>query len=173
MKKNNSKIIISIVVVIILIILFLLLFNKLRVSKITCTNKISENGIKQKSVMSISVKNNKIILIENKKELYLDKKVSEYGVLDAIKTTLEEEYKKQGIKNSITKEGNKLVITLTYKDKKKYMLDNVILSLEDNGFGINVIGEDTESSYLTFNLKDKYDKKKIIEIFNKNGYKCN
>ena len=66
----------------------------------------------------------------------------------------------------------KLVLKLKYTDKKEYILDNLSIEKKSDGIGINLLSEDREGNYATFNLSKRYSDKNIRKILEKADYTC-
>ena len=71
-----------------------------------------------------------------------------------------------------SKENEKLVLKLKYTDKKEYILDNLSIEKKSDGIGINLLSEDREGNYATFNLSKRYSDKNIRKILEKADYTC-
>lgn len=173
-KKNNKniiKVVLPIIILVILLVIILLVIfsgNK----KIECTKKINNNGINLGNEIIVKMRDNNIKNIIVNKTITLDKKNSEIDYLSAIKSSLEDTYKKIGITYSIKEQEGKLIVNLTYNKKKEYILDNIFINFENNGLSINVISEDRENNYSKLDLSKKYEYKNVIKILEKSDYKC-
>lgn len=171
-KKDNSKmyLIIGIVLIVIAAVISAITFS-FENTKLTCKKGNNKDGVSINSHVTISKKKDKIENIEVTKTIDLkDDNIDNY--LDAIKTTLEESYKKDGITYEISKENEKLVLKLKYTDKKEYILDNLSIEKKSDGIGINLLSEDREGNYATFNLSKRYSDKNIRKILEKADYAC-
>ncbi len=172
MKKDNSKmyLIIGIVLIVVAAVISVITFS-FENTKVTCKKEESKNGVTINSQVTISKKKDKIENIEVTKTISL-KGDNRDNYLDAIKTSLEESYKKDGITYEISKENKKLVLKLKYTDKKKYILDNLFIDNTSDGISINLLSEDREGNYATLDLSKRYNDKNIIKILQKADYVC-
>lgn len=175
MKKNNdnkTKVVITLLtsVVAILSIIMILIFNGTK--KLNCTKKVNNNGILMNSEITFNTKGKKINDIIVNKIISIDKGSDKINYLSAIKTSLEENYKKEGIKYSIKLENNELIVNLKYNEEKEYILDNLFIDFEENGISINFVSEDSENNYAKINLKKEYEYKNIRKILEKSDYVC-
>ena len=172
MKKDNSKmyLIIGIVLIVVAAVISAITFS-FENTKITCKKEEGKNGVTINSHVTISKKKDKIENIEVTKTISL-KGDNRDNYLDAIKTSLEESYKKDGITYEISKENEKLVLKLKYTDKKKYILDNLFIDNTSDGISINLLSEDREGNYATLDLSKRYNDKNIIKILQKADYVC-
>ena len=172
MKKDNSKmyLIIGIVLIVVAAVISAITFS-FENTKVTCKKEEGKNGVTINSHVTISKKKDKIENIEVTKTISL-KGDNRDNYLDAIKTSLEESYKKDGITYEISKENEKLVLKLKYTDKKKYILDNLFIDNTSDGININLLSEDREGNYATLDLSKRYNDKNIIKILQKADYVC-
>ena len=172
MKKDNSKmyLIIGIVLIVVAAVISVITFS-FENTKVTCKKDESKNGVTINSHVTVSKKKDKIENIEVIKTISL-KGDNRDNYLDAIKTSLEESYKKDGITYEISKKNEKLVLKLKYTDKKEYILDNLSIEKKSDGIGINLLSEDREDNYATFNLSKRYSDKNIRKILEKADYTC-
>ena len=172
MKKDNSKmyLIIGIVLIVVAAVISAITFS-FENTKVTCKKEEGKNGVTINSHVTISKKKDKIENIEVTKTISL-KGDNRDNYLDAIKTSLEESYKKDGITYEISKENEKLVLKLKYTDKKKYILDNLFIDNTSDGISINLLSEDREGNYATLDLSRRYNDKNIIKILQKADYVC-
>ena len=171
-KKDNSKmyLIIGIVLIVVAAVISAITFS-FENTKLTCKKENNKDGVTINSHVTISKKKDKIENIEVTKTISLKgDNIDNY--LDAIKTSLEESYKKDGITYEITKENEKLVLKLKYTDKKKYILDNLFIDNTSDGISINLLSEDREGNYATLDLSKRYNDKNIIKILQKADYVC-
>ncbi len=170
-KKGIMRIILPILILIILVVIILLVIfsgNK----KIECTKETNNNGIIINNEITIKMKGNNLKNIIVNKNLTMDKKNSEIDYLSAIKTALEDTYKKLGVTYSIEEKNDELIISLIYNKKQEYILDNIFIDLENDGLSINVISEDREGNYAKIDLSKEYEYKNVIKILEKSDYKC-
>lgn len=172
MKKDNSKmyLIIGIVLIVVAAVISVITFS-FENTYVTCKKEESKNGVTINSYVTISKKKDKIENIEVTKTISL-KGDDRDNYLDAIKTSLEESYKKDGITYEISKKNKKLVLKLKYTDKKKYILDNLFIDNTSDGISINLLSEDREGNYATLDLSKRYNDKNIIKILQKADYAC-
>lgn len=172
MKKDNSKmyLMIGITLIVIAAVISVITFS-FENTKVTCKKEESKNGVTINSHVTVSKKKDKIENIEVIKTISL-KGDNRDNYLDAIKTSLEESYEKDGITYEISKENEKLVLKLKYTDKKKYILDNLFIDNTSDGISINLLSEDREDNYATFDLSKRYNDKNIIKILQKADYVC-
>lgn len=173
-KKNNynkTKVVITILISVIAIIFIILLLSN-GTKKLNCTKKVNNNGILMNSEITFNTKDKKINDIIVNKTISIDKGSDKINYLSAIKTSLEENYKKEGIKYSIKNENNELVVNLKYNEEKEYILDNLFIDFEENGISINFVSEDRENNYAKIDLKKEYDYKNITKILEKSDYIC-
>ena len=172
MKKDNSKmyLIIGIVLIVVAAVISVITFS-FENTYVICKKEEGKNGVTINSYVTISKKKDKIENIEVTKTISL-KGDNRDNYLDAIKTSLEESYKKDGITYEISKENKKLVLKLKYTDKKKYILDNLFIDNTSDGISINLLSEDREGNYATLDLSKRYNDKNIIKILQKADYVC-
>lgn len=172
MKKDNSKmyLIIGVSLIIIAAILSFVTFSFENTS-VTCKKESNKNGVIINSSVTVNKKKDNIESINVVKTISL-KGDNANNYLDAIKTSLEDSYKKDGITYEISKENEKLVLKLKYTDKKKYILDNLFIDNTSDGISINLLSEDREGNYATLDLSKRYNDKNVIKILQKADYVC-
>lgn len=174
-QKNANKkktLIISLIAILIIIVAATLIFIVLAPEKINCTKTLNDNGVLMESKISTNVKGTKIKKIIVNKEIKILNNDKTIDYLDAIKSSLEDRYKRENINYEIDKKNDKLFIELTYNDDKEYILDDLFINLNDTGISINFISDDIENNYVKFNLKRQYKKENIIKIIEKADYEC-
>jgi len=175
-KKKNSKktikIVLSIVIllIILLILILSLVFHKNK--KIECTKEVNNNGIRLYNEIIIKMNDNNVGKVVVNKKISINKLDNKIDYLGAIRTALDDTYKKLNVAYSIKEQGNELIINLIYDKKQEYILDNILIDLENDGLIINIISEDRENNYVKINLSKEYDDKNIIKMLEKSDYKC-
>lgn len=173
-KKNNYRLYIIIFASILTIILIAgaLLFNN-KNTKIICKNQTENiNNVKQNNVVTINFAREKISSISETREIMLNNKISDFDGIEVIKDILENEYKKLKIHYEIKKEGNNLIVISNYDKSQKYILDNVMISMENDVIGMNVIQDDPQNNHLIIDLSKNYSKTEITKFFEDNNYSC-
>lgn len=171
-KKNRVIIIIILLMLIMVSIVVIFLLN--RDKEITCVKEGKTNsGIKQDSEIVVNLSKDKIKQIMVKKKVTVSESSEDIDYLGAVKSTLSDAYKKIGIKHKIKTRGNTIIVDLLYNKRKNYILDNVDILIDNGSIVVNVVSNDRENNYSSINLAKSYDNRKISEIFEKNGYKCN
>lgn len=170
-KNNNTKKNIIIVLYIILIVVIIIVLSAvLTKSKITCTKSVN-GDVSIDSNATFYLKKNKIKYIEVSKKISV-KDNNSINYLDAIKTSLENNYKKEGISYEASKSEGKLNVKLKYIKEKEYILDNLFIEKSNDGININLLSEDKENNYGTIDLSKEYSEEKIIKILKKADYTC-
>ncbi len=170
-KNNNIKKNIIIVLYIILIVVIIMVLSAvLTKSKITCTKSVN-GDVSIDSNATFYLKKNKIKYIEVSKKISV-KDNNSINYLDAIKTSLENNYKKEGIFYEASKSEGKLNVKLKYIKEKEYILDNLFIEKSNDGININLLSEDKENNYGTIDLSKEYSEEKIIKILKKADYTC-
>ncbi len=174
-KKNSKKIVkvvlpIAIILIILLILILSFVFHKNK--KIECTKEVNNNGIRLNNEIIIKMNDNHVGKIVVNKKVSINKLDNKIDYLGAIRTALEDTYKKLDINYSIKDQNDELIINLIYDKKQEYILDNIFINLESDGLIINVISEDRENNYVKINLSKEYDDKNIRKILEKSNYKC-
>lgn len=161
-KKNIILVVLFILIIVLLLFLFLFNFN----DTIKCTKTIGDESvlIENKST-TIKLSRNKI------KEVNLNKTLefsSEYiSYIDIVKETLEKEYENLNLDSHVLREDNKLVINI--KSNKKYLLDNIDVSLSDETVNINIM---SDYSFENIDFSQRNLSKQIKSLFNENEYIC-
>ncbi len=172
-NKNKNKILItSLIVILIIIIVATLIFILFSSEKISCSKLLKDDGILMESKINMKVRGTKIKNIIINKEIKILNKDEKIDYLDAVRTSLEDRYKRENIKHKIEMKNDKLFIELTYNDDKEYILDDLFININDTGININFISDDIENNYIKLNLKRQYEKENIIKIIEKADYKC-
>lgn len=173
-KKNNSKkniiIISSIIVVIIILILLIIILSSNKT--IECNKKVSESDFNVNSNVLVYYKKDNINKIEVTKKIAISNNDNNVNYLSMVKSSMNNLYKEMGLNYKLSEENNKLVAKITYNKPKKYIIDNIYIEKENEGISFNVIKEDTNNSYATFDLSKKYSKDNIIKILNDAKYIC-
>lgn len=168
--KKNKKIMYAILGIVIIILIFIIILcftNK----KLTCSKTITNNDTVLDTNVVFALKHSKIDRIKINKVITINK-TGDVDYVSAVKNILEETYNDLDITYKIEQRNNKLIIDLTYDKDKEYILDNINLSLEDNGINVEIISEDHENSYSSVDLSKKYTIENIKKEFSNNGYKC-
>lgn len=170
--KSVRKIIIAAVLIVAAItIMAIILIN--RPSKISCTKKINENGVSMQSTIDIENNDGVINNVIVNKVISIKDENGQIDYMDAVKTSLENAYKQEGIKYNLEIKEDELLVKLVYEKRKEYILDNLFIAIEENGVSVNLISEDSENNYATLDLSKKYSDENIIKIIEKADYKCN
>lgn len=175
-KPNDNKkslIIIGMTLLVIIIIITLIMMIN-GTKTITCVSEGKEkSGVKQDGKIVVSLKKEHVEKVMVTKKITIKENSDEINYFDAVKLALEDAYNKLGIKYKMRKEDNTLIVDLTYNKKQKYIIDNVEALIENGGIIINIVSNDEENNYSSIDLSKKYNNKEIMEIFEKNHYKCN
>ncbi len=170
--KSIRKIVIATILILVtIVVMIIILIN--RPSKISCTKKINENGASMQSTIDIESKDGVINSVIVNKVISIKDENGQIDYMDAIKTSLENAYKEEGIKYNLEIKENELLVNLVYDKKKEYILDNLFIAVEENGVSVNVVSEDSENNYATIDLSKEYSDENIIKIIEKADYKCN
>lgn len=172
-KKQNKKLIL--IITIALIILMLVIAISVCIvngKKLTCTKLVSENGFKIESKVDFKLVNKKIESINLSRTISVMEQNTQVNYLSMIKSSMQDVYKNEGVNYSTNLDDNKLTVNLLYTKQKKYIIDNIFIEKEDDGISFNVIKEDTNGNYATFDLSKNYDKDSIIRILKKANYTC-
>lgn len=161
-KKKKTLIGISILIVVLLFFLFLLNFN----NTIVCTKTVGNKSvlIENKSTI-IKLRGNKIKEVNLNKTLKFSVEYASY--IDIVKETLEKEYENLNLDSHVLREDNKLVINI--KSNKKYLLDNIDVSLSDETVNINIM---SDYSFENIDFSQRNLSKQIKSLFNENEYIC-
>lgn len=172
-KKNSKKIIkivlpIAIILIILLILILSFVFHKNK--KIECSKKVGNDNFSMKSKIEIDLKYNKIKKINVKKEIKISNNEIDY--LSVLKQSLQETYSDLGVIYDIKKQGDELLVNITYNKDKEYVLDNLDIDLQESGMSIDIISEDGEGNNAKVDLSKEYKDEKIIKILQKADYKC-
>ena len=170
-NKNNLKIILP-VVIIFLIVLVILIVILLGNKKIECTKTVSENDFKTNSKVLVYYKNDNINKIEVNKKIKISNNDNGVNYLSMVKSSMDNLYKEMKLDYKLTQKNNSLDVNIIYEKDEKYIIDNVYIEKETEGISFNVIKEDTNNSYATFDLSKKYYKNDILNIFKSAGYMC-
>lgn len=171
-KNKNKILIISLIATLIIIVAAILIFIVLAPEKINCTKLLKDDGILMESKINMKVRGTKIKNVIVNKEIKILNQDEKIDYLDAVRTSLEDRYKRENIKYKIDKKNDKLFIELIYNDDKEYILDDLFININDTGISINFISDDIENNYIKLNLKRQYKKENIIKIIEKADYKC-
>lgn len=169
-SKVNWIWIVGLIIIVILATVMMMVLNTTK--KITCSKKIDENGILMKSQVTFNKSKNKIKYVNVDKSIAINDDGNNVNYLEAIKSSLESNYKKQGVKNSIEKKDGKLIINLKYDKEKEYILDGLYIGIEDSGVSVNIVSEDRENNYATIDLSKEYNDKNLMKIMEKADYIC-
>ncbi len=174
-KEKNKKPLMYVIgaLVLLIIIVIIVLMSFPRKTKILCEYSGSnKNGITQNSFVSFVMKKDSLSEVKEIKEFVLDddKKNTYLSILEA---TLDEVYKNTDYNYSVTKEENKIIVSIEYKSKDKFVFDNVDIMLENEGISVNVISEDNTSNREVIKLSEKNDVKNIKKLFKNHNYVCN
>ncbi len=171
-KKNNKKIpliIISISIIIILVIISSIFIIKSK--KLTCAKVVSENGFKINSKVIFKLNNKKIDSINLTRTISVVDSNTSINYLPMIKSSLDDIYKEDNYSNSL--DDKKITINLLYNKNKKYIIDNIFIEKEDEGISFNVVKNDINGNYATFDLSKVYTKDSIKKILKRANYTCN
>ncbi len=175
-KKNNSKnkktlplIIMTITIVIILVIVIsITIINSKR---LTCTKVVSENGFKTDSKVILKLNSKKIKSIDLTRTISVIDSNTSIKYLPMIKSSLDDIYKEYD-NYSISSDDKKVTVNLSYNENKKYIIDNIFIDKEDEGISFNVVKEDINGNYATFDLSKIYTKNSIKKLLKKSNYTC-
>lgn len=172
-KKHNKKLVL-IITIALMILLLVIAISVCIVNgkKLTCTKLVSENGFKIESKVDFKLVNKKIESINLSRTISVMDQNTTVNYLSMIKSSMQDVYKNEDVNYSINLDNNALTINLLYAKQKKYIIDNIFIEKEDDGISFNVIKEDTNGNYATFDLSKDYDKDTIIKILKKANYTC-
>ncbi len=168
--KDNKKIIIGVVIAVIILLVVLLLVIFIGTKKIECSKKVGNDNFSMKSKIEIDLKYNKIKKINVKKEIKISDNEVDY--LSVLKQSLQETYSDLDVIYDIKKQGDELLVNITYNKAKEYVLDNLDIDLQESGMSIDIISEDGEGNNAKIDLSKEYKDEKIIKILQKADYKC-
>lgn len=169
LKARRNKLILGIIIIVILIVLVILFINS---KKIECSKSVSSGGFKIDSNVILKLSDNKINSIKLKRNINVMENNGNINYISMIKSSIEELYKTSDDKYSIDLGDNDLTLNAEYTNNKKYIIDNIFIEKETEGISFNIIKEDTNGSYATFDLSDNYNKKDVIKILEKASYIC-
>ena len=167
-NRNIIYIVLACVVLLIIILLVILLSKK----KLECSKVTTNGGFNTNNAVTIYYKNNTIKKMNMVKKLRVSDKNSTVDYLSMISSSMDDAYRNMNLDYDISNENNELSVTIDYKDKKKYILDNIYVEKEAEGISFNVIKEDTYGYYATFDLSKEYSKEDMIKIMQKANYTC-
>lgn len=168
--KDNKKIIIGVVIAIIILLIIVLLMLFVGMKKVDCSKKVGNDNFSMKSKIEIDLKYNKIKKVNVKKQIKISNNEVDY--LSVLKQSLQETYGDLGVIYDIKKQGDELLVNVTYNKAGEYVLDNLDIDLQKSGMSINIISEDGEGNNAKIDLSKEYGDKKIIKILQKADYKC-
>ncbi len=171
-RKNNKKLPLIIITIAIIIILVIVISISIVNSKrLTCTKIVSENGFKTDSKVIFKLSNKKIESIDLTRTISVIDSNTSIKYLPMIKSSLDDIYK-QYDNYTITSDDKKITISLLYNENKKYIIDNIFIDKEDEGISFNVVKEDMNGNYATFDLSKIYTKDDVKNILKRANYTC-
>ncbi len=171
-RKNNKKLSLMIITIAIIIILVIVISISIVNSKrLTCTKIVSENGFKTDSKVILKLSNKKIKSIDLTRTISVIDSNTSVKYLPMIKSSLDDIYK-QYDNYTITSDDKKITISLLYNENKKYIIDNIFIDKEDEGISFNVVKEDMNGNYATFDLSKIYTKNSVKKLLKKSNYIC-
>ncbi len=170
--KNNKKLPLIIMVVVAIIILVIIIsISIINSKKLTCTKVVSENGFKTDSKVIFKFGSKKIESIDLKRSISVMDYNTSMKYIPMIKSSLDDMYK-QYDNYSISSDNKKITIKLLYNENKKYIIDNIFIDKEDDGISFNVVKEDINGNYATFDLSKFYTKSDAKNILKRANYTC-
>lgn len=179
-KKNNVKktnknimIIVGVVIITIIIVLAILLLTK--DNTISC-KKINpyDKGVKQSNNINISFSRNDIKKISTNKSIEVidEYKKDSSSYLKVIEESLKSAYMDKDVSYNSIIEKDKLKVNINYNNKKKYILDDIDILLENGDVSINVISVDSNNNRVVIDLSKENTKKDIINLLKTKKYVC-
>ena len=169
LKKTRNRLILTLLVIVIIVVGIILFVNS---KKITCTKSVTNGGFKIDSNVTMNLGNNKINSIKLNRTISAVDKNSNVNYINMIKSSVDELYKTSKNMYSVDAHDNELTLNVEYKETDKYIIDNIFIEKEDEGLSFNVIKEDSNLSYATFDLTKNYNKQDVIKILEKASYIC-
>ena len=178
-KKNknnfNTKIIIAVVLCFIAIVMLIFTIGHIN-GKVVCSGVHEYDvGVRQLNDISFIYKNKNLNSIKVIKTITVNNefKENQASYLDVINDSLKQVYKQKNI-NYVSKiEKNKLIITLTYNDKEKFILNDSDIIITTEGVSVNVMQEDNNNGRINIDMSKDYSKDNLKSIMANNKYSCN
>ena len=173
--KISKNVLIPILICLILLVVVIIIVYSNTKNLVCSSINTYDVGIKQNNEVTFDYNWGNIKSINIVKTITVNEefKTNEMPYLEIINDSLKSSYKTKNVKYSSKIKDNKLIVYLSYMDKKSYILDDVDIVLTSGGVNVNVMTEDNNNSRTTVDLSLKNPKSKVRKTLEDKKYKCN
>ena len=172
---KRKRILLICLVMIFVVLLMCLICYTLKSKSFTCSrNNPYDKGVNQLNEISFNYSRKKLDSVVINKKITIDDKsnANKLSYLKIIDESLKSSYEMKKIEYSSKIENDALLIKLSYKDKKRYILDDVDIVLEGASVSVNVVTEDNNNNRINVDLEEKNNKNRVKEDLENKGYVC-